>query len=227
LRFRTIDFGYTNPLVCQWWAADNDGRAYLYRELYRTQTLVEDHAQTINDLTGGENIENTVADHDAEDRATLRRYDIVTAPADKAISTGIECVAARLRVQPDGKPRLFIMRDSLVGRDQRLFDTGKPWCTTQEFDGYVYPKSQDGKPVKEIPVQVDDHGLDCVRYGMMWLDRFLYGGPPIQFDIESPRKYEPTEAALKMGEMFEEQELDEAGAEAERAGLWQSDEPKL
>jgi len=30
-RFRSIDFGYTNPFVCQWWAIDGDGRMYLYR----------------------------------------------------------------------------------------------------------------------------------------------------------------------------------------------------
>ena len=229
LRFRVVDFGYTNPFCCQWWAVDDDGRAYRYREIYRTQTLVEDHARNISALTGGEEIENTVADHDAEDRATLLRYDIVTAPAEKAISTGIECVAARLRVQPDGKPRLFLMRDSLLQRDDRLADAGKPWCTEQEFDGYVYPKSQDGKPVKEKPVQVDDHGLDCVRYGMMWLDRYLYGGPPVYVDIQSPRKYEPTEESLKLDDMLtrRDEDIGEVKEELERAGLWQSAESNV
>jgi hypothetical protein len=35
-RIRSIDFGYTNPFVCGWWAIDPDGRMYLYREIYRT-----------------------------------------------------------------------------------------------------------------------------------------------------------------------------------------------
>lgn len=28
-RIRSIDFGYSNPFVCQWWAMDHDGRMYL------------------------------------------------------------------------------------------------------------------------------------------------------------------------------------------------------
>ena len=31
----------------QWWAQDHDGRLYLYKEIYMTGRLVEDHAQTI------------------------------------------------------------------------------------------------------------------------------------------------------------------------------------
>ncbi len=34
-RYWSVDFGYTNPFVCQWWAKDPDGRLYLYREYYR------------------------------------------------------------------------------------------------------------------------------------------------------------------------------------------------
>jgi hypothetical protein len=44
-RYWSIDFGYTNPFVCQFWAQDPDGRLYRYREIYFTQRLVEDHAR--------------------------------------------------------------------------------------------------------------------------------------------------------------------------------------
>ena len=41
-----IDFGYwPDPFVCQWWAKSPEGA--FYRELYRTKTLVEDHARRI------------------------------------------------------------------------------------------------------------------------------------------------------------------------------------
>ena len=33
-RFRTFDFGYTKPFAVSWFAVDEDGRAYNYRELY-------------------------------------------------------------------------------------------------------------------------------------------------------------------------------------------------
>ena len=36
-RFRAIDFGYTNPFVCHWYALDPDDRMYLYREIYMSR----------------------------------------------------------------------------------------------------------------------------------------------------------------------------------------------
>ncbi len=46
-RYWAVDFGFTNPFVCQWWAEDPDGRLYLYREWYRTQGLVSEHVTAI------------------------------------------------------------------------------------------------------------------------------------------------------------------------------------
>lgn len=163
-RYRVIDFGYTNPFVCQWWAMDGDGRLYRYRELYRTQSLVSDHAADILRHSAGERYVATIADHDAEDRATLHAAGIPTVAAYKAVGVGIQAVQSRLAPAGDGRPRLFLLRDSLIGRDERLVAAKKPLCTEQEIDGYVWEKSADGRPVKEAPVKVDDHGCDALRY---------------------------------------------------------------
>jgi len=170
-RIRVIDFGYTNPFVCQWWAIDPDGRMYLYREIYRTKRLVSDHAKVILRLSEGEAIEADIADHDAEDRATLKAIGIWTKAATKAIRPGIEAVQDRLRVLPDGKPRLYVLRDSLVERDDELFDSKRPCSTQEEFEAYVYPKGQDGRAVKEDPVKQNDHGMDCLRYACAYVGR--------------------------------------------------------
>lgn len=162
-RFRAVDFGYTHPFVCQWWGVDADGRMYLYREIYRTGRLVEDHAADILRLTGDEPIEWTIADHDAEDRATLARHGIITRPANKAVLTGIQLVQERLRVQGDGKPRLFVVRGALVERDQELRGAGKPSSTQEEFGSYVW----NDKSAKEAPVKEHDHGMDALRYAVM------------------------------------------------------------
>jgi len=170
-KIRVIDFGYTNPFVCQWWAIDPDGRMYLYREIYRRGVIVQDHAATITSLSAGETFEANIADHDAEDRATLARHGITTQPAHKAVSVGIEAVAARLRPAGDGRPRLFILSTALVHRDEQLAESRKPTSTAEEFDGYVYPKGQDGKPMKEEPVKENDHGMDTARYAVMYAER--------------------------------------------------------
>jgi PBSX family phage terminase large subunit len=169
-RIRSIDFGYSNPFVCAFWAIDPDGRMYLYREIYRSQRIVSDHAIQINALSAGERIEASVADHDAEDRATLRASGITTVPAQKQISVGIQKVQERLRVAGDGKPRIFILRDSLVERDDLLVEAKKPYATEQEIGSYVWPKGIDGKAVKEVPVDLDNHGMDAMRYAVMHVD---------------------------------------------------------
>jgi len=171
-RFRSLDFGYSNPLSCSWWAVDGDGRMYRYRQIYQTHLLVEDAATTILQLEkeAGERISVTVCDHDAEDRATLERHGVATIPAFKKIRPGIEAVHARLRVAGDGRPRVMFLRDSLVERDEGLANRSKPTCTEQEIPTYVYPKGQDGKPLKEEPLKDNDHGCDEWRYAVCFLD---------------------------------------------------------
>lgn len=143
-KFRVVDFGYTNPFVCQWWAIDGDGRMYLYREIYKTQELVAEHAKTIIMLSQQDRYLDPaiVADHDAEDRATLHKAGLHTIAAKKMVKNGIQAVQQRLAVQPDGKPRLFFLSSALVGYDPLLEEAKKPTSTIQEFDGYVWPKGR-------------------------------------------------------------------------------------
>lgn len=170
-RLRVVDFGYTNPFVCQWWGLDADGRAYRYRELYKTRSLVEDLTKQIVKLSEGEYIEATVADHDAEDRATMAKHGISTIAADKDVATGIQAVKARLKVQDDGKPRLYLVRGALVEPDLLLVEAKKPVCFEDEVTGYAWQKYQDGKQNKEQPVKVDDHACDAARYFVKFVDK--------------------------------------------------------
>jgi PBSX family phage terminase large subunit len=174
-RIRAVDFGFTNPFACLGVAIDHDGRMFVHRELYRTQRTVADHAAEIRRLWGDEPVEATVADHDAEDRATLHAAGIWTVPAYKAISPGLQAVAERLRPAGDGKPRLFLFRDALIDRDESLAARGKPCCTAEEFPRYAWPKGQDGRPVKETPLDIENHGMDCVRYACAYVDGLGYG----------------------------------------------------
>lgn len=169
-RWWSVDFGYTNPFVLQCWAEDPDGRLFLYRELYRTQRLVEDHARDILGVVAPGGVwseprpRGVICDHDAEDRATLERHlGLSTQAAHKAVTTGIEAVKSRLKAAGDGRPRLFVMRDAVVERDSELTDSKRPTSTEEEVPGYVWDR-RDGKPPKEAPVKDDDHGMDALRY---------------------------------------------------------------
>lgn len=165
-RFRVIDFGLVHPFVCHWYALDEDGRMYLYREIYMTGRTVATHARRIKELSEGESIETTICDHDAEDRQTLAENGIPNIAAKKDVLQGIGKVQDRLKKQADGRPRFFILRDSLVEIDQSLKLERKPYSTEQEFDGYIWADNDK----KEQPVKADDHGMDTARYGVMFLE---------------------------------------------------------
>lgn len=169
-RFLSIDFGFVHPFVCLWGAIDPDGRIYVYRQLYKTKTLVEDHAETIKRVSrwgqpDGDPLPRAIiCDHDAEDRATLTRHlGLITIPAHKTVSDGIQAVASRFKVLADGKPRLMIMRDSLIEVDREQAEAKKPTCLQDEIENYRWDTRQ-GMKKGEAPVKEDDDGANSLRY---------------------------------------------------------------
>lgn len=173
--YLAIDFGFTNPFVCQLWGVDADGRMYLWHEIYMTKRTVAAHVPAIKAMIGDRTIEAIIADHDAEDRATLRENGLPTTPAKKDISLGIQVVQERLKIQPDGKPRLYVCEDACVEYDRDLYREYPgdlhPCCTEHEFAVYAYPPSKDGKSDKEEPMDIYNHGMDSLRYMAMRLRR--------------------------------------------------------
>ncbi len=174
-RYMAVDFGFTNPFVCQWYAQDPDGRLFRYREIYKTKMLVEDHAREIKRVSrwgesGGDPLPRAIiCDHDAEDRATLERHlGLNTIPAIKNVSAGIQAVASRLKAAGDSKPRLLFLRYSLVERDRELADSKKPTCFEEEIESYVWRKTSTG--VKEEPEKENDHAQDSTRYAVAYFD---------------------------------------------------------
>ncbi|MFI2349710.1 phage terminase large subunit [Streptomyces sp. NPDC019443] len=185
-RWWSVDFGFTNPQVIQWWAEDPDGRLFLYREIYRTRRTVDQHAKDIlRQVTRhtGEWREPKpraiICDHDAEGRAVLEReLGLGTSAARKSVTDGIQAVQARLRPAADGKPRLFLVRGALVERDPELVDAKRPTCTEEEIVGYVWDQKA-GKAPKETPVKENDHGMDSMRY--MVAERDLGSRPRLRW----------------------------------------------
>jgi hypothetical protein len=175
-RFLSIDFGFVHPFVCQFWAVDNDGRLYLTKEIYHTKRTVKDHCLHIKRAAGWHEDKKgaamlteqgmplpyaVIADHDAEDRATLEEeLGLTTTPATKNVSTGIQKVQERMRPAGDGKPRLFIFSDALYERDLERDEHELPCCTKDEIETYMWLDSaRRDEPVKEL-----DDGCDAMRY---------------------------------------------------------------
>lgn len=157
-RSMAIDFGYTNPFAALWCAKDDDGCLWLYREHYKDKTLVTEHGRIITEYCKSDPSmpHPRWADHDAEDRATLEALGIYTLPATKDVLRGIQRVKDRLAVQPNGKPRLMISR-KCVNLIAEMYD-------------YSWQQQDEGKAIKEQPVKIRDHAVDCLRYLVMGHD---------------------------------------------------------
>lgn len=162
-RGRAFDFGYQDPYVILWIARDGDGRFYVYREFYRRHVLTADVVKHIAQVEGWSFDEDedgrvkiigtaarrehvgaaSVSDWDASERADLQRCGIRTRRANKDILPGIRTVAEFLRVQGDGRPRLFI----------------HPRCVhlIQELESYQWGANAE-------PVDKDNHAVDALRY---------------------------------------------------------------
>lgn len=161
-KVRSIDYGYTNPFVCLFGAVDEDGRLYVYDEHYQAKQLISHHAQAIKKREG--QFSWTVADHDAQDNAEMRAQGIVTINAKKDVTAGIQKVKARLAVQGDSRPRLYI----------------HPRCENliREIQSYRWAESRDGANEKEEPVKENDHAMDALRYMVTQLET---PGPRVRF----------------------------------------------
>ncbi len=164
-RCRAMDFGYQDPHVTLWAAFDEDRRVYVYREFYRVRTLVDEICEHISKVEGRSCYRDskgrvrvsgivgskdpvkgpTVTDWDAQMRAELGQRGIRCRRANKDVAAGITTFAAHLKVQRDGRPRLFI----------------HPSCKNLIRELRNYEWSRDGG---DKPQDGDDHAVDACRY---------------------------------------------------------------
>jgi phage terminase large subunit len=168
-RYRSIDFGYTNPFVCQWWAqakvpprVDPEDYPYkgwyMYRELYKSQGLIDNLARDI--VKYPESIMATIADWDAGDRAMLERAGVPTLSARKDVEMGIQHVYNMI-----ANDEIHIVRGARILEDPVMVDKRKPTSTAEEFTVYKWPSAtKTERNEKELPIPKDDHGMDSMRY---------------------------------------------------------------
>lgn len=189
-RYWAVDFGYTSPFSLLMCATDHDRRLYVYREIYHTGLLVEDHGDRAKKMWDMEAeywsyrrksplnlVKKQIAPRaivcdsaDPEGRATLERcLGVSTTGAMKQDKAGIQLVSERLREAGDGRPRLFLFANCLDLRDQSLADRKQPCSLAEEFGCYRW------NPDKDTPIKEFDHSADAIRYLIIHLDKGVNG----------------------------------------------------
>jgi len=175
-----IDHGFRNPACWLWAAVDEDGNAWVYREFYEREWLIEQICRTgkggapsVSFLMKGEpkpqqaRIDPSVrarrgttgkSDWDSYIEELPNGFPLMFANNDK--TNGIDRVKTYLKVDPKTKkPRLFIFNTC-----HNLID---------EFSKYRWQEITIGRQgktnEKEEPMKVDDHAMDALRYLVMTL----------------------------------------------------------
>lgn len=164
-RFRAIDWGYSDPFCCLWFAVGPDNHLYVYRELYRNRLTDPEYARLIVGMSTypdgtPEKISYTVGDPGSfgvETPDTGRtRYEtfaingVGIIPADNDRSEGWSIMRQYLKIRPymEGvAPMLHISRDC-----QNLIRT---------LPALVHSER---KP-EDIADGQEDHAPDALRYG--------------------------------------------------------------
>lgn len=169
--FAAVDWGYTNPGVIGVWREDGDGRLYRVCEHYMTGRTINGWIAVAGAIKETYRPEAFICDpSEPGNIAEFNRARLHAIPAINDIALGIQKVQERLAFAGDGKPRIYLVRDALVERDESLAAMGEPTCTEQEFESYVWPKDASGKAKKETPVDAYNHGMDQLRYVVMYAD---------------------------------------------------------
>ncbi len=169
-RGRVFDFGFRDAYVVLWFARDEDGRFYFYREFYKRGVLTDEVVAAIAKaegwptskdaatgkvtLVGAPRVEKmsltSICDWDAGERESLRRRGIGSRMANKSIDEGVKSVARSLQLQRDGKPRVYI----------------SPRCLNLIREVRSYEWGPHGGP----KANQDDHAMDAMRYAIHTLD---------------------------------------------------------
>jgi len=169
------DWGYTNPGVLHVYGVDGDGRMTLLHETYRTGRLIDWWTAKADELTAFYGVQTWACD--PSEPAYIEQFraaGLDAVPGDNAIAAGIQRVQQRLAVALDGRPRLRFSAGATDRRDPVLDEQKRPCGVVEEIASYVWD-TRPGAALKELPVDRDNHGADCLRYAVSLVDESTGG----------------------------------------------------
>lgn len=88
-RYRSIDYGRTNPFCCKWYAVDYDGNIWVYREHYQAGWTASENGARIKQLSGDEKYRYTMADP-----SIFSKTHLPETIADVLAREGVPCIPA-------------------------------------------------------------------------------------------------------------------------------------
>lgn len=176
--YRILDHGLVSPTAVLWVWVDNEDNWIVYREYYQAGKTVPTHADNIKKLSRGERYSANLADpsifyrsqQDREGNAfsianRYSEYGLDFTPANNDFKAGSNVITSRLLIDPEkinpftgekGSPSIFFVKEEL-----NYFNWEIQKWRYQEFSSI---KMEITKNPKEVPVDKDNHLMDCLTY---------------------------------------------------------------
>lgn len=160
-RWRAMDWGFNDNCSIGWYAADEEGHVYKYRQLYVREMLASEIAKKVVELSKGEKIRYTVAGHDCwqkrgNDNAqgesiaeTFAQNGVPLEKADISRIVGWQRVREYLKDAPDEKPWFMVFENCAD--------------TIRTLPMMIY----DERNVEDLDDSLEDHAVDETRYSLM------------------------------------------------------------
>ena len=165
--YASIDWGGTSMTAVCIYAVVGD-EYFIFKEYCRAQTMVSDILDAIKSIRKRYHIPEFLSvfvDHNAEHVLQCQNRGLPIELADKSVEEGIETVRRIIR-----EDRLTINKYSIDERDPNSSDL--PQGFAEEVMAYAYraPGERTLSGKDEVPVKVNDHSCDAVRYALHSLE---------------------------------------------------------
>lgn len=208
-----LDWGHHAPGCLGLWGFDGNETMYEVAECYHTGWDLDQWAEMATKMYKRWPFVHLICDHDPAAIKLLndrlgpycgRDLPAVAVRWEKrrlgkeTEKAGIDVVRRRFRNVVEGnasKPGIYFLHANRWGPvDPSLREKRRPTCTVEEIPGWVYPVTEEGKPVKDEPdPSCPDHGCDMTRAVGYWAWAKDLKEP------EPKRKYEPRELGSLLG----------------------------
>lgn len=171
--YNAFDYGWNNPFVCLDIMIDPDENVYVWREYQKSHVSTWDHGHILLNRRNpdGYHVDGRFGDpRGGDSAATLSLVLGHIFSEDVETEIGYELVRRWMKVQSDGKPKLYI--------DPSCIDL------IRQLEQLHAIESKDGINAKEGQYKHDDHGPDALRY--FFSQYFYLGGGSTLSDIYDP-----------------------------------------
>lgn len=195
--YRSIDYGFSDPFVCLWFAAAPDGHVYVYREIYQRGLRDVEQGLTIRDMTN-ETIEYSTGDPSMWQK---RGNGQISVAENYYASGGIMLVPSR----NDRVPGWMAVRNLLAKHADgtpilKVFSTCEKLI--MELEAAVFGDNE--KEPDDINIRSRrDHAIDALRYfailfrSSVGLPHNIEQDPYAGLDSASRREWEMLDRARK------------------------------